>query len=108
MNDIDVSIKKAKPEKLFYFVVTGVIYRSNDKRCLILQRSKKEIAHPGLWGAIGGKLEWSQLLNEARLPRSVRLRRGCYWDFRRQIFYPVVSSAVLRGVPTKLARRVHL
>jgi len=30
---------------------------------LILQRSKKEITHPGLWGVVGGKLEWSDLEN---------------------------------------------
>lgn len=50
-----ISLDKAKPEKLFYFVATGVIYR--DGKCLILQRSKKETAHPGLWGVVGGKLE---------------------------------------------------
>ena len=58
---MDISIEKAKQEKLFYFVVTGVIFRPSDGRCLILQRSKKEIAHPGLWGVIGGKLEWDDL-----------------------------------------------
>lgn len=58
-----ISLEKAKKEKLFYFVVTGVIYHPKLKKCLILQRSKKEIAHPGLWGVIGGKLEWDDLKN---------------------------------------------
>lgn len=58
-----ISIEKAKVEKLFYFVVTGVIYNPKLKKCLILQRSNKEIAHPGLWGVTGGKLEWEDLKN---------------------------------------------
>lgn len=58
-----ISIEKAKEEKLFYFVVTGVIFHPELKKCLILQRSKKEIAHPGLWGVTGGKMEWSDLKN---------------------------------------------
>lgn len=58
-----ISIDKAKPNKLFYFVVTGIIYHPKTKKCLILQRSKTEIAHPCLWGVVGGKLEWSDLEN---------------------------------------------
>lgn len=58
-----ISLDKAKPNKLFYFVVTGVIYNPKLKKCLILKRSEKEKAHPGLWGVIGGKLEWSDLEN---------------------------------------------
>ncbi|MBI4036384.1 NUDIX hydrolase [Candidatus Daviesbacteria bacterium] len=58
-----ISLEKAKQNKLFYFVVTGVIYHPKLKKCLILQRSKKEVAHPGLWGVIGGKLEWDDLKN---------------------------------------------
>lgn len=46
-------------------MVTGVVYHPKKKRCLILQRSKKEIAHPGLWGVIGGKLEWDDLKNNS-------------------------------------------
>lgn len=63
-----ISIEKAKKDKLFYFVVTGVIFRPSDGRCLILQRSKKEIAHPGLWTVVGGKLEWSDL-RESKITR---------------------------------------
>ncbi|MBI2405695.1 NUDIX domain-containing protein [Candidatus Microgenomates bacterium] len=60
---LKISLAKAKKEKLFYFVVTGVIYHPRLKKCLILKRSRKEVAHPGLWGVIGGKLEWSDLKN---------------------------------------------
>ncbi len=58
-----ISLDKAKSEKLFYFVVTGIIYHPKLEKCLILQRSSKETAHPGLWGVIGGKLEWKDLQN---------------------------------------------
>lgn len=60
---MEISLDKAKTEKLFYFVVTGTIYHSKLKKCLILQRSKTEKAHPGLWGVVGGKLEWADLRN---------------------------------------------
>lgn len=56
-----ISLDKAKSDRLFYFVVTGTIYHPRKKKCLILQRSKKETAHPGLWGVTGGKLEWNDL-----------------------------------------------
>jgi len=65
---IKISLKKAKQKKLFYFVVTGVIFRPKDKRCLILKRSEKEVTHPGLWSVIGGKLEW-QDLKESKITR---------------------------------------
>lgn len=58
-----ISIEKAKINKLFYFVVTGIIYHSKKNKCLILKRSEKEVAHPGLWGVVGGKLEWDDLKN---------------------------------------------
>lgn len=56
-----ISIEKAKQDKLFYFVVSAVIYRESDQRCLILKRSETEIAHPGRYGVVGGKLEWKDL-----------------------------------------------
>lgn len=62
-NKMKISLEKAKTDKLFYFVVTGVIYHPKKKKCLILKRSKKEIAHPELWGPVGGKLEWADLKN---------------------------------------------
>lgn len=61
MSPKEISIKKAKENKLFYFVANVVIYRESDKRCLILKRSEREIAHPGIYGVVGGKLEWSDL-----------------------------------------------
>jgi 8-oxo-dGTP pyrophosphatase MutT (NUDIX family) len=54
-----ISLDKAKPEKLFYFVATGVVYR--DAKCLILQRAANQVAHPGVWGPVGGKLEHKDL-----------------------------------------------
>lgn len=57
-----ISLEKAKKEKLFYFVVTGIIYHPKLKKCLILKRSEKEVAHPGLWGVTGGKLEHKDML----------------------------------------------
>ncbi len=58
---MNISLEKAKSEKLFYFVATGVIYHPKKKRCLLLKRSAEEKVHPGLWGVIGGKLEWRDL-----------------------------------------------
>lgn len=56
-----ISIEKAKTDKLFYFVANAVIYREFDQRCLILKRSDREVAHPGRYGVVGGKLEWKDL-----------------------------------------------
>ena len=62
--DASFSLEKAKQEKLFYVVVTGVIYRTDDSRCLILKRSESEVTHGGKWGVVGGKLEWNDLLGK--------------------------------------------
>ena len=62
---MDISLEKAKKNKLFYFVVTGIIFNSQTGKCLILKRSEKENAHPGLWGVVGGKLEWEDMQNNA-------------------------------------------
>ncbi len=56
-----ISIEKAKTDKLFYFVANAIIYRESDQRCLILKRSDREVAHPGRYGVVGGKLEWKDL-----------------------------------------------
>jgi 8-oxo-dGTP pyrophosphatase MutT (NUDIX family) len=56
-----ISLKNAKENKLFYFVANVVVYRESDGRCLILKRDEREKVHPGRYGVIGGKLEWSQL-----------------------------------------------
>lgn len=56
-----ISLEKAKQEKLFYFVANVVVYRESDGRCLILKRHEREVAHPGRYGVIGGKLEWKDL-----------------------------------------------
>ena len=64
-----ISLDNAKKEKLFYFVANVVIYRENDKRCLILKRSKSEKVHPGKYCVPGGKLEWNNfdLKNPTRI-----------------------------------------
>jgi len=56
-----ISLDKAKPNKLFYVVANVVVYRDDDKKCLILKRSETEITHPGMWAMPGGKLEWGDL-----------------------------------------------
>jgi len=56
-----ISLDYAKSNKLFYFVASAVVYRKSDGRCLLLKRSEREKVHPGLWGVIGGKLEWENL-----------------------------------------------
>ena len=60
---MQISLDEAKSNKLFYFVVTGIVYHPEKKKCLILKRSEKEKAHPGLWGVTGGKLEWEDMEN---------------------------------------------
>ena len=56
-----ISLQNAKEDKLFYFVANVVVYRKDDGRCLILQRSHQEKIHPGKYGVLGGKLEWRDL-----------------------------------------------
>ena len=56
-----ISLDRAKKEKLFYFVATAVVFRKSDGRALILKRSDREVAHPGRWGVIGGKMEWQNM-----------------------------------------------
>jgi len=56
-----ISLDNAKKNKLFYFVANAVVYRESDKRCLIIKRDEREIAHPGKYGTPGGKLEWEDL-----------------------------------------------
>jgi len=60
---MEIALEKAKQNKLFYVVTNGIIYDPSTQKCLILQRSKRETAHPGLWGVVGGKLEWGDLEN---------------------------------------------
>ncbi|MBI4152842.1 NUDIX hydrolase [Candidatus Woesearchaeota archaeon] len=57
----EISLEKAKHNKLFYFVANVVVYRREDARCLILKRHEREIAHPGKYAVPGGKLEWGAL-----------------------------------------------
>jgi 8-oxo-dGTP pyrophosphatase MutT (NUDIX family) len=61
MKATKISIDNAKKDKLFYVVANVVIYRDSDKKCLILKRSEREIAHPNKYAVPGGKLEWKDL-----------------------------------------------
>src|ERR1700730_18713284 len=56
-----ISLENAKQDKLFYLVANVVIYRDEDRRCLILKRDEREKVHPGKYAIPGGKLEWSDL-----------------------------------------------
>jgi len=56
-----ISLDKAKKDKLFYFVANVVVFREEDKRCLILKRDEREKVHPGKWAVPGGKLEWKDM-----------------------------------------------
>lgn len=56
-----ISLANAKQDKLFYVVANVVVYRESDQRCLILKRSQREKAHPGVYAFPGGKLEWKDL-----------------------------------------------
>lgn len=57
----EISLERAKTDKLFYFVANVVVFRESDKRCLILKRSADEKVHPGKYAVPGGKLEWKDL-----------------------------------------------
>lgn len=56
-----ISTENAKQDKLFYFVANVVVYRKDDRRCLILKRDEREKVHPGKYAVPGGKLEWKDL-----------------------------------------------
>jgi 8-oxo-dGTP pyrophosphatase MutT (NUDIX family) len=57
----EISVEKAKKDKLFYFVANVVVFRESDGRCLLLKRSEREKVHPGKYATPGGKLEWENL-----------------------------------------------
>lgn len=56
-----LSLDKAKKNKLFYFVANVVVYDEEKKKCLVLKRAKTEKVHPNKWAVPGGKLEWEDL-----------------------------------------------
>ncbi|MBS3081227.1 NUDIX hydrolase [Candidatus Pacearchaeota archaeon] len=56
-----ISLNNAKKDKLFYFVANVVVFREEDRKCLILKRDVREKVHPGKYAVPGGKLEWSNL-----------------------------------------------
>ena len=115
-----ISLQNAKEDKLFYFVANVVVYRKDDGRCLILQRSHEEKLHPGKYGVLGGKLEWGDLDvdNPTRinadvldyknavqdlLAREVREEAGV--EIEKELTY-INSMAYIRpdGVPTVMVK----
>ena len=56
-----INLQNAKENKLFYIVANVIVYRDEDGRCLILQRSREEKVHPGKYCVPGGKLQWEDL-----------------------------------------------
>lgn len=54
-----ISLERAKQDKLFYIVANVIIY--DQRKCLILKRSQREKVHPGKYCVPGGKLEWKNL-----------------------------------------------
>ena len=72
-----ISLDTAKSDKLFYFVANVVVYRESDARCLILKRDPREKVHPGKYGVIGGKLEWSDM----EIGKQTRINGGDVYDF---------------------------
>lgn len=83
-----ISLDEAKPNKLFYVVATAIIVRRLDKRCLILQRDPREKVHAGLYGVIGGKLEWQDL--DVNHPTRIN---GDALDYERAIEDLVIREA---------------
>ena len=83
-----ISLKNAKENKLFYFVANIIIFRSKDKRCLILKRHEREIVHPGKYAVPGGKLEWEDL----NLKKPTR-HNGDVLDFENMISKLLVREA---------------
>jgi NADH pyrophosphatase NudC (nudix superfamily) len=115
-----ISLELAKNDKLFYFVANVVVCRVTDGRCLLLKRSETEKVHPGMYAAIGGKLEWKDLpvANPTRrngdvldyenaveelLAREVREEAGISID--KQLTY-INSVAFIRpdGIPVVLVK----
>ncbi len=84
----EISLKKAKKNKLFYFVANVVVYREKDKRCLILKRDMREKVHPGKWGVPGGKLEWEEL----DMKKPTRMN-GDVFDFENAVEKLLVREA---------------
>ncbi len=77
-----ISLAAAKQDKLFYFVANVVVYRESDGRCLLLKRAETEKVHPGIYAAIGGKLEW----NDLPVERPTR-RNGDVLDYENAVEY---------------------
>ncbi len=83
----NISIEKAKQNKLFYFVANVVIFRESDGRCLLLKRDMREKVHPGKYAVPGGKLEWEDMKEPTRINGIVKDFENAVEDLlRRETF----------------------
>lgn len=94
---INISLDKAKPHNLFYFVVTGTIYHPKLKKCLILQRSRYEVAHAGLWGVTGGKLSHQDFLDNPPTRKNHEI-----WDW-----YDIIEKLLIREAKEESGLEVY-
>ncbi len=116
----NISIKNAKIDKLFYFVVNVLIYR-DDGRFLLLKRSVREKVHPGKFCTPGGKLEWKDLdLNnptrmngevfdfedavEKLIAKEVTEEAGIEADTEKLIYINSVAFVRPDGIPVVLVK----
>lgn len=116
----EISIEKAKKDKLFYVVANALVYRSSDHRFLLIKRGDDEKAHPGKWATPGGKMEWDDfdLNNPTRRNGDVLDYLGSVEELlRREVkeeagidlgdrFYFIVSNTFIRpdGIPSLLLK----
>lgn len=92
-----ISIDNAKKDKLFYFVANVVVFREEDKRCLILKRHGREKVHPNKYCVPGGKLEWNNL----DLKNPTRMN-GEVFDFENE-----VENLLKREVEEEAGIQIH-
>jgi len=120
MKASEISTEHAKKNKLFYFVANLIVYREEDKRCLILKRGDDEKVHPGKYCFSGGKLEWEDfdISNPTRMNGNVYdfegaledlLRRETFEESGLQVeddFYYINSTGFVRpdGIPVMMQK----
>lgn len=61
MSQFDISVSKAKQDKLFYVVANVIIVDYTQQKFLLLKRSERETVLPGKWSYPGGKLEHTEV-----------------------------------------------
>lgn len=63
VNNLYISIDKAKKDKLFYVVANILIINKKNNKILLLKRAEREKVFPGKWAFPGGKLEHGDLMD---------------------------------------------